>query len=68
MLMRMANATANPKPKILYSPAPKANPRIAENSPSPKEEPQAEAIADAKNNRVRDRTGKQPQRTVLSTQ
>src|SRR5256884_4131552 len=33
-----------------------------------KEEPQAEAIADAKNNRVRDRTGKQPQRTVLSTQ
>ena len=33
-----------------------------------KEETEAEAVADAEDNGVRYRTGKQPQRTVLSTQ
>jgi hypothetical protein len=33
-----------------------------------KEETKAEAVADSKNNRVRDCTGKQSQRTVLSPQ
>jgi hypothetical protein len=33
-----------------------------------KEETEPEAVADAEDNRVRDRAGKQPQRPVLSTQ
>jgi hypothetical protein len=33
-----------------------------------KEETKAEAVADSKDNRVRDGAGKQSQRTVLSTQ
>ena len=33
----------------------------------PKEEAQAETVADPEDNGIRDRPGKQPQRTVLST-
>ena len=33
-VMRMANAIANRKPRILHSPAPKPTPRIAENTHS----------------------------------
>jgi len=92
----MANAMANPKPTILYSPAPKATPDGGKQSfprqgvmiqptrcstelnrqsdtggeagSQPEEKTEAEAVAEAEDNGVRYRTGKQAQRTVLSTQ